>query len=115
PSGERREGRGPGGGESGGPDGAQGGGPGSGGPGGGGRNRDPAARFAQMDADGNGKLEGDEISERMRPFISAIDKNGDGAIDLEEMKAGFSAMRRPGGEGGGPPAGGQPSSGNGAG
>jgi len=114
--GESREGRGPGGGESGGPGAGQGGPGGSGqGGGGGGRSRDPAARFAQMDADGNGKLEGEEISERMRPFIATIDKNGDGAIDLEEMKAGFSAMRRPGGEGGGPPAGGQPSTGNGAG
>ena len=68
-----------------------------------------------MDADANGKLEGAEISERMRPFVSAIDKNGDGAIDLEEMKAGFSAMRRPGGEGGAPPGAGQPAGGNGAG
>lgn len=92
-----------------------GGGQGGSGPGGGGRNRDPAARFAQMDADSNGKLEGEEISERMRPFISSIDTNGDGAIDLEEMKAGMSMMRRPGGEGGGPPGGGQAPTGNGAG
>lgn len=109
------EGRGPNGSapeaRSGGPGGNGGGGPGSGGQGGGGMNRDPAARFARMDADQNGKLEGDEISERMKPFVSMIDTNGDGAIDLEEMKQGASLMGRPGGGG---PGGAGPGTGPGA-
>ena len=74
-------------------------------------NRDPAARFARMDADQNGKLEGDEISERMNPFVSMIDTNGDGAIDLEEMKQGASLMGR---SGGGGPGGAGPGTGPGA-
>ncbi|MCO6455298.1 MAG: EF-hand domain-containing protein, partial [Pirellulaceae bacterium] len=75
-----------------------------GGPRPGGGNFDPAAIFQQRDADGDGKLTGDEISDRMRENLSAIDSDGDGSITLEEFQA---RMRQfSGGQGGGPGGGG---------
>jgi polyisoprenoid-binding protein YceI len=80
---------------------------GAGGPGGGGRrgNFDPVAMFRQRDADGDGKLTGDEIHERMRQDMAELDGDKDGAVSLEEFQA---RMRRFGGgqRGGGPGAGG---------
>lgn len=59
---------------------------------GGGAGQDPAARFAQMDKNGDGKLTADEVDERMKDRIPAMDKDGDGAISKEEY---LSAPRPP--------------------
>lgn len=47
--------------------------------------------FQQRDADGNGKLSGDEIPERLRANADRVDENGDGGIDSAEM---IKAMTR---------------------
>lgn len=75
------------------------GGGGRGGQGGGGRGGrgDPEAFWARIDADGNGKVEGEEISERMAERASEIDTDGDGAISKEEFLAGMAS--RGGGRG----------------
>ncbi len=66
---------------------------------------DPAALFKQRDTDGDGQLTGEEISERMRENLEAIDKNGDGAVSSEEFEARFREMSRgPGGTPAPPPA-----------
>lgn len=49
------------------------------------------------DADGNGKLEGDEIPERIRPFADRIDTNGDGALDRAELRAAIQRLMGQGG------------------
>lgn len=92
---------------------AQGGPGGPGGPGGGGFGGrggggfDPAARFERADADGDGKLSGDEISGRMLENLEEIDTDGDGAITLEEFEKRMSeVMARFGGGRGGPGGGG---------
>jgi hypothetical protein len=90
---EQYGGAGPGGG------GPGGGGPGGGGPGGGG-SFDPEAMFAERDADGDGKLTGDEISERMREGLEATDTDGDGAVSKDEFVARMSQVRGRGGRGG---------------
>lgn len=86
------------------------GGPGRGGAGGpGGRGMmDPVAMFKQWDADGDGKLAGDEIPERMKQNIDAIDKDKDGAVTLEEFQERMRTMMAGRGPGGGPPGGGAP-------
>jgi hypothetical protein len=61
---------------------SRGGGGGRRGAGGGG---DPSEVFARQDADENGKLEGDEISERMQGRVDEIDTDGDGAISKDEF------------------------------
>lgn len=93
------------------------GGPGGGGGGGGGRNFDPAARFKEQDANGDGKLTGDEISERMREMLARTDTNGDGEVSQEEYIARMQSRGRgagggPGGQGQGGP--GAPGGGEGA-
>ena len=79
-----------------------GGGPGGGG---GGGVFDPEAFFTERDADSDGKLAGDEISDRMRERLESIDTDEDGAVSKEEFLAGMSRRRGggggPGGEGGG--------------
>jgi hypothetical protein len=77
---------------AGGPRGAGGGG------GGGGGGFDPEAAFTRWDADSNGKLEGEEISERMKDRVEAMDTDKDGAISKEEFMA--SRQNRGGGEDG---------------
>ena len=83
-----------------------GGGGRGGGRGGGGRGAfDPAAFFAERDADGDGKLAGDEISDRMAEDLEEIDTDGDGAVTLEEFQARMQSRfggrgRGRGGEGG---------------
>ncbi len=56
--------------------------------------------FEQNDKDGDGKLTGDEIPERMKQNLERIDTNSDGAVDKSEAEAIFSRMRhrRPGGD-----------------
>lgn len=51
------------------------------------RNFDPAAMFAERDADEDGKLTADEIPERMSENLSRIDTDGDGALTLDELQA----------------------------
>lgn len=58
---------------------------------------DREAFFAERDTDGNDKLEGDEISERMRERMADADADKDGAISKEEFMA--SAGQRGGGGG----------------
>ena len=43
--------------------------------------------FKQSDENGDGKLEGSEISERMQSQMEAYDKNGDGIVSKEEFMA----------------------------
>jgi len=58
--------------------------PGPGGPG-----FDPAAIFKRLDQDGDGKISGKEMPERMKQHLDTLDKNKDGAVTLEELKARF--------------------------
>ena len=75
------------------------GGPGFGGGQGGGGAEEMINRLIAMDANKNGKLEKDEVPERMQSMFSRADKNEDGAFDKEEMTA--MARERAGGQGGG--------------
>jgi hypothetical protein len=75
------------------------------GPGGGRGGRGPGgfdreAFFAERDADSNGKLEGEEISERMRERMTNADTDKDGAISKEEFMASPGGPRGQGGPGG---------------
>ncbi len=101
------EGRGPRGsspGEGTGPGGPGGGGPGAGGSGGpGGRRGDPAAFFASMDQDGDGKLTGAEIPERMLDRVAEMDTDKDESISKAEFLANSAKRKAAGGGGGGPP------------
>lgn len=56
--------------------------------------------FEQNDKDGDGKLAGDEIPERMQQNIERVDTNSDGVVDKAEATAMFSRMRggRPDGD-----------------
>lgn len=80
-----------------------GGGPrGSGGFGGGGFS--PEMIFNRRDENGDGKLTGDEISERMAERLDEIDANGDGEVSLEEFQSNIQSRFGAGGGGsrGGP-------------
>ena len=86
--------------------GAAGGGGGRGGRGGGGGGRgggrggwDPMEMFEQQDANKDGKLSGDEISEQMERFIDRVDTNGDGEVSKEEMEAMAQRFQQRGGGG----------------
>jgi mono/diheme cytochrome c family protein len=46
------------------------------------------------DTNKDGKLDGDEIPERLKPFVGFIDTNGDGALDREELQRVFDQMKR---------------------
>jgi hypothetical protein len=73
-----------------------GGGASSGGSGGSGF--DPEAMFAERDADKDGKLSGDEISERMADRVEEIDTDGDGSISKEEFMTAVENMRSQSGD-----------------
>lgn len=90
-----------------------GGRPGGGRPGGGRPGVSAEERFKQSDKNEDGKLTGDEISERLKESLADIDKDKDGAISLKEYTEWrANNPRRPGGgrPGGGPgrPGGGRP-------
>jgi len=60
---------------------------------GGGRGRlDPEQIFAERDKNMDGLLSGDEISERMRPRVAAMDEDEDGAISKDEFAKAIAAM-----------------------
>jgi len=49
--------------------------------------------FEEMDANGDGKLTSDEVSERMQSFFERIDANGDGVIEKAELEEARSRLR----------------------
>ena len=67
--------------------------------------------FGRLDKDGNGKIEKDEIPERMKENLGRVDTNSDGAIDLAEFEkvaqffGGGAGGRRPEGAPGSSPEG----------
>ena len=65
---------------------------------------DPTAMFEGMDADGDGKLTGAEIPERMQQWAGQMDTDGDKSITLKELQA---AMANRGGGGRGKGGGGK--------
>jgi polyisoprenoid-binding protein YceI len=75
----------------------------------------PEEFFARRDANSDGKLTGDEISDRMKQNLAETDKDGNGEISKEEFMARMSRFGggRPGG-GGRPAAGGNSGGGTGA-
>ncbi len=77
------------------------------GPPGGFANIAPKAIFERLDKDSNGKIEKDEIPERMKENIGRVDGNSDGAVDLAEFEkvAQFFGGRRPEGAPAGAPEG----------
>jgi hypothetical protein len=54
-------------------------------------------RFQALDTNKDGKLEGDEIPERLQVILDLIDTNGDGALDREELRGMLLRMRLRGG------------------
>lgn len=56
-----------------------------------GRQSRRGGRFVEMikkqDANNDGRIEKDEVSERMLPFFDRVDTDGDGAIDEKELQA----------------------------
>jgi len=61
---------------------------------------DPSMMFKRRDANGDGKLSGDEIPGRMRGRIDRLDTDKDGAITLQEFRSGMGGMRGGRGHGG---------------
>ena len=49
-----------------------------------------ASRFKQLDKNGDGKLDADELA--AYPWLKLLDKNGDGVVTLEEAQAGFAML-----------------------
>jgi HlyD family secretion protein len=74
--------------------------------GGGGRGGDPLAFFQRLDQNGDGKVTEDEMPEFMKARFTAMDANGDKAIDKDEWQKAAAAFQAGGGRGrrgGGPP------------
>ncbi len=89
----------------GGPGGPPGGGRGFGGPGGGGGNRGASPeqiveRFMRMDENKDGKLQKDEIAERMQDVFARADANKDDVVTKEELTKMAEQMAARGGRGG---------------
>ncbi len=61
--------------------------------GGAGANMDPEELFAQRDKDSSGKLEGDEISERMQARLAEVDKDQDNALSKEEFLSAWGSRQ----------------------
>jgi Ca2+-binding EF-hand superfamily protein len=57
--------------------------------------------FDARDKDGDGKLTGDEIPERMQDRLDKIDGDQDGSVSRQEMESAMSKMRGRGGKQGG--------------
>ena len=61
--------------------------------------RDPEKMFGRLDANGDGKIEADEVPEQMRPMfekmLARADKNGDGAITKQELLAAVAELKPP--------------------
>ncbi len=55
--------------------------------------------FQERDANGDGKLSGNEIPERMQPMLERVDTNGDGAIDKAELESAASRLGAQAGKG----------------
>jgi len=53
-----------------------------------------AAALQHFDANGNGKVERSEVAGQATRDFGALDKNGDGALDREEMRRAAKLMRR---------------------
>ncbi len=53
--------------------------------------------FKRQDADGDGKLSGDEIPERMKQLVSRADQDGDGALSESELETDMSRFQERGG------------------
>ncbi|MCH7808633.1 MAG: hypothetical protein IIB60_05360 [Planctomycetes bacterium] len=66
----------------------------------GGSGFDPSAMFERRDANKDGKLSGDELSERMRGRMEELDTNKDDAITLKEFQSGMRRMSAGRGRGG---------------
>ncbi len=85
--------------------------PGAGGPGG------MLQMLQRMDANGDGKIQKDEVPERMQGMFDRMDTNKDGAIDKDEIAEAAERSRTrggpPGGRGGNPPPGEGPPPGDG--
>ena len=67
----------------------------------GGERKTKEERFAEMDANKDGKIAKSETTGRMAENFATIDANSDGFITLEEMKKVRPAGGRPGGRPGG--------------
>ena len=73
---------------------------------------DPGMIFTRLDTNSDGKITADEATEdRTKDMVATMDTNGDSALDLDELKAGFAKRRA---SGGGGPGGGGPRQGGGA-
>jgi hypothetical protein len=75
--------------------------------GGGGRGGDPLAFFQRLDQNGDGKVTEDEMPEFMKARFTAMDTNGDKAIDKDEWQKAAAAFQGGGGRRGGGGRGGE--------
>ena len=56
--------------------------------------RGPGARFAEMDRDGDGKVNLAELTQSREAWLSKVDANKDGVATREEIEASFAAARK---------------------